>query len=175
LVEGVTTTAEDAGTDGATNPDDAGAEGATNPDDAGTDGATNPDDAGADGATNPDDATIDPVTEMEILADPTEGGMERERVMEGEIEMVAEMEGEIVIEGEIEIVFEIEGEIVIEGEIEIEFVNEACPTTMLTPTSKIVRRKKSFILLRFFSCLVFGFVSLGALSSSSQSQVCLSS
>jgi len=71
------------------------------------------------------------------------------------------MDGEIVIDGEIEIVCEIEGEIVIEGEIEIdpeieiEFDADTCAFTIDTPTSKIVRIKKSFIFLRVDICVVF--------------------
>jgi len=71
-----------------------------------------------------------------------------------EIEIEPEVEGETnEAEKEPVILFEFEIEIV--AEIEIEFEADTCPFTIETPTSKIVRRKKSFIFSESVVCVVF--------------------
>jgi len=86
-------------------------------------------------------------TTLEAAAATLEGGT---TTLEAGIEPLTErdcrdvvIEIETVIVGEMEIVGEIEVESV------IEFVLLAdCPFTMVSPTSKIVKKKKSFIFLR---------------------------
>jgi len=85
--------------------------------------------------------------------------MEIELENDGEIEMEAGMDPELETEMEVvmEVVMdpelEVEMEVVMEVEMEVVIETEACPHTIDTPTRKIVRRKKSFIVLRVCLCV----------------------